>query len=153
MPDVINKLHLRWLPLDVARIWGRHWLEPLLSPNSDLEIPTFAPSYYLSLPLMSVLNIARLFHKKTYFWNMHILLYYMLIYFYTLTFYSIYMPVLIWCSNTDVCRDEKRLSERCWLVWILISWFLFLIESVDCKPLPPLMKVMFVLFAWKEHAL
>lgn len=48
-----------WLPFDVARIWGRHWLEPLLSPTSDLEIPTFAPSYYLSLPLMSVLNIAR----------------------------------------------------------------------------------------------
>ncbi|KAL5727634.1 RING-type E3 ubiquitin transferase [Ranunculus cassubicifolius] len=48
-----------WLPLDVARIWGRHWLEPLLSPNSDLELPTFAPSNYLSLPLMSVLNIAR----------------------------------------------------------------------------------------------
>lgn len=48
-----------WLPLDVARMWGRHWLEPLLAPNSDLAIPTFPPSNYLSLPLMSVLNIAR----------------------------------------------------------------------------------------------
>ncbi|KAF9616913.1 hypothetical protein IFM89_032875 [Coptis chinensis] len=48
-----------WLPLDVARIWGRHWLEPLLSPSSNSDIPTFAPSNYLSLPLLSVLNIAR----------------------------------------------------------------------------------------------
>ncbi|XP_026409309.1 E3 ubiquitin-protein ligase XBAT33-like [Papaver somniferum] len=48
-----------WLPLDVARIWGRHWLEPLLTPSSDLELPTFPPSVYLSLPLMSALNIAR----------------------------------------------------------------------------------------------
>ncbi|XP_073031958.1 E3 ubiquitin-protein ligase XBAT33-like [Primulina eburnea] len=48
-----------WLPLDVARTWGRHWLEPLLTPNSDLPIPVFPPSNYLSLPLMSVLNIAR----------------------------------------------------------------------------------------------
>ncbi|KAL8557080.1 hypothetical protein ACS0TY_004521 [Phlomoides rotata] len=48
-----------WLPLDVARMWGRHWLEPLLQPNSDMPIPTFPASNYLSLPLMSVLNIAR----------------------------------------------------------------------------------------------
>ncbi|XP_028075549.1 E3 ubiquitin-protein ligase XBAT33-like isoform X4 [Camellia sinensis] len=48
-----------WLPLDVARMWGRHWLEPLLAPNSDSTIPMFLPSNYLSLPLMSVLNIAR----------------------------------------------------------------------------------------------
>ncbi|KAF5959969.1 hypothetical protein HYC85_001178 [Camellia sinensis] len=48
-----------WLPLDVARMWGRHWLEPLLAPNSDSTIPMFPPSNYLSLPLMSVLNIAR----------------------------------------------------------------------------------------------
>ncbi|KAL2550360.1 E3 ubiquitin-protein ligase [Forsythia ovata] len=48
-----------WLPIDVARMWGRHWLEPLLAPNSDLTIPMFPPSNYLSLPLMSVLNIAR----------------------------------------------------------------------------------------------
>ncbi|XP_038993558.1 E3 ubiquitin-protein ligase XBAT33-like [Hibiscus syriacus] len=48
-----------WLPLDVARMWGRHWLEPLLAPNSDTTIPRFPPSNYLSLPLSSVLNIAR----------------------------------------------------------------------------------------------
>ncbi|XP_042512880.1 E3 ubiquitin-protein ligase XBAT33-like isoform X1 [Macadamia integrifolia] len=48
-----------WLPLDVARIWSRHLLEPLLAPNSQLIVPTFPPSNYLSLPLMSVLNIAR----------------------------------------------------------------------------------------------
>ncbi|CAA2981573.1 E3 ubiquitin- ligase XBAT33 [Olea europaea subsp. europaea] len=48
-----------WLPIDVARMWGRHWLEPLLALNSDLTVPVFPPSNYLSLPLMSVLNIAR----------------------------------------------------------------------------------------------
>lgn len=48
-----------WLPLDVARMWGRHWLEPLLAPNSNSIIPVFPSSHYLSLPLMSVLNIAR----------------------------------------------------------------------------------------------
>ncbi|XVF12456.1 hypothetical protein REPUB_Repub08aG0120100 [Reevesia pubescens] len=48
-----------WLPLDVARMWGRHWLEPLLAPNSDTAIPRFHSSNYLSLPLLSVLNIAR----------------------------------------------------------------------------------------------
>ncbi|XP_021892096.1 E3 ubiquitin-protein ligase XBAT33 [Carica papaya] len=48
-----------WLPLDVARMWGRHWLEQLLAPNSDSVIPRFPPSSYLSLPLLSVLNIAR----------------------------------------------------------------------------------------------
>ncbi|GJY37943.1 E3 ubiquitin protein ligase XBAT33 [Tanacetum coccineum] len=48
-----------WLPLDVARMWGRHWLEPLLAPNSDLAVPLFPSSNYLSLPLLSVLNIAR----------------------------------------------------------------------------------------------
>ncbi|KAG6382668.1 hypothetical protein SASPL_157620 [Salvia splendens] len=48
-----------WLPIDVARMWGRHWLEPLLAPNSDLPLPTFPHSDYLSLPLLSVLNIAR----------------------------------------------------------------------------------------------
>lgn len=51
----------RWLPLDVARMWGRHWLEPLLTPSSDAVVPSFPFSNYLSLPLMSVLNIARCF--------------------------------------------------------------------------------------------
>ncbi|TKY45135.1 E3 ubiquitin-protein ligase XBAT33 [Spatholobus suberectus] len=50
---------LIWLPLDVARMWGRHWLEPLLAPTSDATISSFPSSNYLSLPLMSVLNIAR----------------------------------------------------------------------------------------------
>ncbi|KAG9159686.1 hypothetical protein Leryth_017397 [Lithospermum erythrorhizon] len=48
-----------WVPLDVARMWGRHWLEPLLAPNSDAIFPAFPPSHYLALPLMSILNIAR----------------------------------------------------------------------------------------------
>ncbi|KAK7314994.1 hypothetical protein VNO77_33526 [Canavalia gladiata] len=48
-----------WLPLDVAKMWGRHWLEPLLEPSSEAIISTFPISNYLSLPLMSVLNIAR----------------------------------------------------------------------------------------------
>ncbi|KAF3945247.1 hypothetical protein CMV_011869 [Castanea mollissima] len=48
-----------WLPVDVARMWGRHWLEPLLAPNSDSIVPIFPSSNYLSLPLLSVLNIAR----------------------------------------------------------------------------------------------
>ncbi|KAL2948806.1 hypothetical protein AAZX31_20G144000 [Glycine max] len=48
-----------WLPLDIARMWGRHWLEQLLAPSSDATMPTFSHSNYLSLPLMSVLNIAR----------------------------------------------------------------------------------------------
>ncbi|MBA0593677.1 hypothetical protein Gorai_010612 [Gossypium raimondii] len=59
----ITALHMAalngWLPLDVARMWGRHWLEPLLAPNSDSTIPRFPLSNYLSLPLLSVLNIAR----------------------------------------------------------------------------------------------
>ncbi|RZR96912.1 hypothetical protein BHM03_00026002 [Ensete ventricosum] len=47
-----------WLPLDVAKIWGRRCLEPLLNPNSELTVPIFPLSNYLSLPLMSLLNIA-----------------------------------------------------------------------------------------------
>jgi len=50
----------RWLPMDVARIFGRRSLEPLLSPNSHSIVPIFQPSSYLALPLMSILNIARL---------------------------------------------------------------------------------------------
>ncbi|XP_010940875.1 probable E3 ubiquitin-protein ligase XBOS33 isoform X2 [Elaeis guineensis] len=48
-----------WLPRDVARLWGCHWLEQLLSPNSGFTIPLFDPSNYLSLPLRSILDIAR----------------------------------------------------------------------------------------------
>ncbi|KAF2565096.1 hypothetical protein F2Q70_00014105, partial [Brassica cretica] len=50
-----------WLPIDIARMWSRHWLEPLLSPDSDVVIPSFPHSNYLSLPLLSILNIAREF--------------------------------------------------------------------------------------------
>ncbi|KAL9258631.1 E3 ubiquitin-protein ligase XBAT33-like protein [Drosera capensis] len=48
-----------WLPVDVAKMWGRHWVEALLTPDSDSSIPVFNPSNYLSLPLQSALNIAR----------------------------------------------------------------------------------------------
>eukprot|EP00252_Welwitschia_mirabilis_P005342 TRINITY_DN15849_c0_g1_i1.p1 TRINITY_DN15849_c0_g1~~TRINITY_DN15849_c0_g1_i1.p1 ORF type:complete len:529 (+),score=85.64 TRINITY_DN15849_c0_g1_i1:556-2142(+) len=48
-----------WIPVEVARIWGRHWLEPILAPNAELQLPSFPPSNFLSLPLMSILNIAR----------------------------------------------------------------------------------------------
>uniref|UniRef100_A0A7N0R8X1 RING-type E3 ubiquitin transferase n=2 Tax=Kalanchoe fedtschenkoi TaxID=63787 RepID=A0A7N0R8X1_KALFE len=48
-----------WLPADVGKMWGRHWLEQWLAPNSDSVVPDFPPSNFLSLPLMSVLAIAR----------------------------------------------------------------------------------------------
>ncbi|KAL6606559.1 hypothetical protein ACP70R_042212 [Stipagrostis hirtigluma subsp. patula] len=48
-----------WLPVDVARTWGCHWLEHVLSPKSHLPIPKFPPSGYLSTPLATVLNLAR----------------------------------------------------------------------------------------------
>ncbi|KAG0474329.1 hypothetical protein HPP92_014015 [Vanilla planifolia] len=48
-----------WLPVDVARIWGRSAIVPLLLPNAEISIPVSPPSNYLSLPLMSILNIAR----------------------------------------------------------------------------------------------
>ncbi|KAL3647360.1 hypothetical protein CASFOL_008328 [Castilleja foliolosa] len=48
-----------WLPLEVARMFGCHWLEPILDPNYDLPTTVFPPSSYLSLPLTSILNIAK----------------------------------------------------------------------------------------------
>lgn len=45
--------------MDVARTWGCHWLEHVLSPKSHLPIPKFPPSAYLSSPLASVLTLAR----------------------------------------------------------------------------------------------
>ncbi|KAL3647364.1 E3 ubiquitin-protein ligase xbat33 [Castilleja foliolosa] len=48
-----------WLPLEVARMFGCHLLEPILDPNYDLPTTVFPPSSYLSLPLTSILNIAR----------------------------------------------------------------------------------------------
>ncbi|KAJ6375016.1 hypothetical protein OIU77_000062 [Salix suchowensis] len=60
-----------WLPVDVARMWGRHWLEPLLAPNSDSTIPRFPHSNYLALPLLSVLNIARSFANLLHMQDTH----------------------------------------------------------------------------------
>ncbi|ONK59200.1 uncharacterized protein A4U43_C08F4010 [Asparagus officinalis] len=48
-----------WHPVDVAKVWRHHFLDPLLSPYSDLKIAKFPPSSYLSLPLRSILNLAR----------------------------------------------------------------------------------------------
>lgn len=57
-------LLVRWLPVDVARTWGCHWLEHVLSPKSHLPIPKFPPSGYLSSPLASVLTLARYNHSS-----------------------------------------------------------------------------------------
>ncbi|MCO5610742.1 hypothetical protein L7F22_064983 [Adiantum nelumboides] len=48
-----------WIPWDVARVWGRTGLESLLAPNSQLSVPSFPTSRFLSLPLMSIMQIAR----------------------------------------------------------------------------------------------
>ncbi|KAH9304007.1 hypothetical protein KI387_008411 [Taxus chinensis] len=48
-----------WTPLEVARLWCRHWLEGLLAPSSQAVLPCFPPSRYLALPLMSIVKIAR----------------------------------------------------------------------------------------------
>mgnify|MGYP007084850363 FL=1 len=48
-----------WVPWDVARVWGRHWLENVLAPNSQVPLQSFPVSRFLSLPLMSILKIAR----------------------------------------------------------------------------------------------
>ncbi|MED6157267.1 E3 ubiquitin-protein ligase xbat32 [Stylosanthes scabra] len=47
-----------WTPLMVARSWHRNWLEDILKepPSENLEV---LPSPYLSLPLMSIVKIAR----------------------------------------------------------------------------------------------
>ncbi|WOL12810.1 E3 ubiquitin-protein like [Canna indica] len=50
-----------WLPVDVARIWGSHWLIPLLTPHSSQLVPAIPTSNYLPLPLMSILQIARVY--------------------------------------------------------------------------------------------
>ncbi|KAK1434768.1 hypothetical protein QVD17_00519 [Tagetes erecta] len=47
-----------WSPLEVARLWHREWLEEALSEHQQDRI-TILPSPYLSLPLMSVVKIAR----------------------------------------------------------------------------------------------
>lgn len=48
-----------WIPWDVARVWGRNGLETLLAPNSQVLVPSFPTSRFLSLPLMSIMQIAR----------------------------------------------------------------------------------------------
>lgn len=48
-----------WIPWDVARVWGKHGLESLLAPNSQVTVPSFSTSRFLSLPLMSIMQIAR----------------------------------------------------------------------------------------------
>ncbi|KAH6819262.1 hypothetical protein C2S51_002865 [Perilla frutescens var. frutescens] len=47
-----------WTPLMVARSWHRDWLENILSRQSGGE-RSISPSPYLSLPLMSIVDIAR----------------------------------------------------------------------------------------------
>eukprot|EP00250_Pteridium_aquilinum_P005928 c15943_g2_i1 orf=198-1775(+) len=48
-----------WTPLHVARLWRRHWLEALLTPDSQVSIPVIPSSRFLALPLMSIIRIAR----------------------------------------------------------------------------------------------
>ncbi|KAH7440615.1 hypothetical protein KP509_03G001800 [Ceratopteris richardii] len=48
-----------WIPWDVARVWGRDGLGTLLDPDSQMSVPPFPTSHFLSLPLMSIMQIAR----------------------------------------------------------------------------------------------
>ncbi|XP_073389679.1 probable E3 ubiquitin-protein ligase XBOS32 isoform X2 [Physcomitrium patens] len=48
-----------WTPLQVARLLRRHWLEPLLIPDSSIPVQPLPPSRYLALPLSSIMKIAR----------------------------------------------------------------------------------------------
>lgn len=47
-----------WTPLMIARSWHRNWLKEILSGQPDGLLQTH-PSPYISLPLMSIVNIAR----------------------------------------------------------------------------------------------
>ncbi|ONI27621.1 hypothetical protein PRUPE_1G097200 [Prunus persica] len=47
-----------WTPLMVARSWHRDWLEEILSTEQQVQ-SQILPSPYLSLPLMSIVKIAR----------------------------------------------------------------------------------------------
>nr|XP_018678644.1 PREDICTED: probable E3 ubiquitin-protein ligase XBOS32 isoform X2 [Musa acuminata subsp. malaccensis] len=49
-----------WTPLMVARSWHRNWLEGILSNQPDHRVKIL-PSPYMSLPLMSIMRIAREF--------------------------------------------------------------------------------------------
>eukprot|EP00249_Psilotum_nudum_P023471 c28887_g1_i2 orf=264-1265(-) len=53
-----------WIPWDVAHIWGRHYLEPILAPSSQVPTLPFTPSRFLSLPLKSIMEIAREYQWK-----------------------------------------------------------------------------------------
>ncbi|XP_022988572.1 probable E3 ubiquitin-protein ligase XBOS32 [Cucurbita maxima] len=52
-----------WTPLMVARSWHKSWLEDILS-TEPVGRPKLIPSRYLSLPLMSIVQISR-----EYGWN------------------------------------------------------------------------------------
>ncbi|XP_042399864.1 probable E3 ubiquitin-protein ligase XBOS32 isoform X1 [Zingiber officinale] len=47
-----------WTPLMVARSWRKNWLESILRNETEGQIAVL-PSKYLSLPLMSIVKIAR----------------------------------------------------------------------------------------------
>ncbi|KAG1326502.1 E3 ubiquitin-protein ligase XBAT32 [Cocos nucifera] len=47
-----------WTPLMVARSWHRNWLESILNKQPESRVHIL-PSPYLSLPLMSIMRIAR----------------------------------------------------------------------------------------------
>ncbi|KAK1275759.1 putative E3 ubiquitin-protein ligase XBOS32 [Acorus gramineus] len=47
-----------WTPLMVARSWHRNWLEGVLSKRQEGRVQGL-PSSYLSIPLMSIMKIAR----------------------------------------------------------------------------------------------
>lgn len=49
----------RWTPLMVARSWHRNWLEGILSRQPEGRI-RILPSQHISLPMMSIMRIARL---------------------------------------------------------------------------------------------
>ncbi|KAJ3677146.1 hypothetical protein LUZ60_002870 [Juncus effusus] len=49
-----------WTPLMVAQSWRRNWLEGILRRETEtLDLPLSLPSPFLSLPLMSIMTIAR----------------------------------------------------------------------------------------------
>ncbi|XP_023547016.1 E3 ubiquitin-protein ligase XBAT32-like [Cucurbita pepo subsp. pepo] len=48
-----------WTPLMVARSWHRDWLEEILSKEPEEAATNLVPSPYLTLPLMSIVKIAR----------------------------------------------------------------------------------------------
>ena len=51
-------LFWRWTPLKVALSWNRNWLEDILTAPAENQLQVL-PSSYISLPLMSIVKIAR----------------------------------------------------------------------------------------------